>query len=85
MDDMTDLLNTTLAVRSDTGARMNRADLTANRLSSDEMNFTKLMSDNEDADISEVIMNMTNEENVYKSSLGAGARIIQPSLIDFLR
>lgn len=85
LTDMTDLLNTILSVRSDIGARMNRADLTTNRLSSDETNFTKLMSDNEDADMAEVIMNLTNEENVYKSSLSAGARIIQPSLIDFLR
>lgn len=85
MTDMSDLLNITLSVRSDIGARMNRAELTSHRLSSDELNFTKLMSDNEDVDMAELIMNMTNEENVYKASLSAGARIIQPSLIDFLK
>jgi flagellar hook-associated protein 3 FlgL len=30
-------------------------------------------------------MNLKNEENVYQSSLAAGARVIQQSLVDFLR
>lgn len=85
ISDVQDLMDITLKMRSDIGARMNRAELTANRLSSDELNFTKLMSDNEDVDMAEVIMNLTNEENVYKASLSTGARIIQPSLIDFLK
>lgn len=80
----TDLENI-LRVRSGVGARMNRLELTANRLEDDFINFTKLMSKNEDADIAETIMNLQNEENVYRASLAAGAKVIQPSLIDFLR
>lgn len=72
-------------IRADVGARTNRVDLTANRLDTDNYNFTDLMSNNEDVDMAEVIMNLTNEQNVYKSSLSAGAKIIQPSLVDFLR
>jgi flagellar hook-associated protein 3 FlgL len=64
---------------------MNRLELTANRLEDDFINFTSLMSKNEDADIAEVIMNLQNEENVYRASLSAGARVIQPSLVDFLK
>lgn len=79
------LLDKVLSVRADIGARMNRVELTQNRLDSDEINFTKLMSDNENADMAEVIMRLQNEENVYKASLAGGARIIQPSLVDFLR
>jgi flagellar hook-associated protein 3 FlgL len=30
-------------------------------------------------------MNLKNEENVYRASLSGGAKIIQPSLVDFLR
>jgi len=32
-----------------------------------------------------VIMQLQLQENVYRASLAAGARIIQPSLLDFLR
>jgi flagellar hook-associated protein 3 FlgL len=80
-----DDINNILRVRSGIGARMNRLELTANRLEDDFINFTSLMSKNEDADIAEAIMNLMNEENVYRASLSAGARVIQPSLVDFLK
>ncbi len=78
-------MNNILRVRSGVGARMNRLELTANRLEDDFINFTKLMSKNEDVDMAEAIMNLQNEENVYRASLSAGAKVIQPSLVDFLR
>ncbi|MCR4435070.1 MAG: flagellar hook-associated protein FlgL [Clostridiales bacterium] len=78
-------INNLLRVRADVGARQNRIDLTSNRLDNDTINFTKLMSDNEDVDMAEAIMNLKNEENVYRSSLAGGARIIQPTLVDFLK
>jgi flagellin-like hook-associated protein FlgL len=85
ISNMQSLLDTVLGVQSDLGARMNRAELTLNRLGSDELNFTKMMSENEDVDMAEVIMNLQNEENVYRSSLSVGARVIMPTLMDFLR
>lgn len=74
-----------LRVRADVGARTNRLELTINRLDTDNLNFTKLMSINEDVDEAEVIINLKNEENVYRASLAGGARIIMPTLLDFLR
>ncbi|MCX7772881.1 MAG: flagellar hook-associated protein FlgL [Clostridia bacterium] len=78
-------MNNLLRVRAGLGARQNRVELTANRLDDDNVNFTQLMSKNEDVDLAEAIMNLQNEENVYKASLSTGARVIQPSLVDFLR
>lgn len=78
-------MNNLLRIRADVGARQNRLDLTSNRLDSDNINFTKLMSENEDVDMAETIMNLQNEENVYRASLSGGARIIQPTLVDFLK
>ncbi|WP_427338115.1 flagellar hook-associated protein FlgL [Caloranaerobacter sp. DY30410] len=74
-----------LSVRADIGAKMNRLELTKKRLESQSINFTKLLAENEEADIAEVIMNLKMNENVYRASLSAGARIIQPTLVDFLR
>lgn len=82
--DIDDDLNNLLRVRAGLGARMNRVELTADRLDDDNVNFTRLMSKNEDVDIAEAIMNLMNEENVYRASLATGARVIQPSLVDFL-
>lgn len=85
IDKLDSSLDNVLSVRSDLGARENRLDLTADRLSSDYDNFTALMSDNEDVDEAEAIMNLQNAENVYQASLSGGARIIQTSLLDFLK
>ena len=73
------------AVRSEIGVKTNRLELTSNRIDDDTLNLTELLSKNEDADMAEVIMSLKMEENVYKSSLSGGARIIQLSLLDFLR
>jgi len=80
----TDDLNNVLRLRADVGARINRLELTENRMLNDRLNFTKLMSENEDVDMTETIMNLKNEENVYRAALAGGARIIMPSLVDFL-
>ncbi len=74
-----------LRARSGVGARMNRLEMTTNRLTDDNIGFTKLMSQNEDVDMAEAIMNLSNEESVYKASLSTGARVIQPSLVDYIR
>ncbi len=78
-------INNVLRIRADVGARTNRLELSGNRLENDTINFTKLMSENEDVDVAETIIHLQNEENVYRASLAGGARIIQPSLVDFLR
>lgn len=83
--DIDDDIDNVLRIRADIGARSNRLELSSNRLESDTTNFTKLMSENEDVDIAETIINLQSEENVYRASLAGGARIIQPSLVDFLR
>lgn len=79
------VMDNMLSVRAEIGAKSNRLELTSNRLQSEMINFTRLLSDNEDADMAEVIMRLNIEENIYRASLSAGARVIQPTLIDFLR
>ena len=74
-----------LFYRSTIGARINRLELQQSRLEYTQESFTALLSKNEDANEAEVILNLKLQENVYRSSLAAGARIIMPSLIDFLR
>jgi len=83
--DLDEAMDNLLRVRADLGARANRLELTANRLDSDVINFTMLMSQNENVDMAETIMKLKNEENVYRASLAGGARIIMPTLVDFIR
>ncbi len=77
--------NNVSANRAEIGVKANRLELTLNRIEDDTLNLKTLLSKNEDADMTEVIMNLKMQENVYKASLSGGASIIQPSLMDFLR
>jgi flagellar hook-associated protein 3 FlgL len=78
-------LNTLLEKRAEVGARSNRLTLVQDRLSSISINLSSIQSKTEDADMSVVITNLKMEENVYQASLSAGAKLISPSLVDFLR
>lgn len=80
-----DHLNKILAVRADIGARGSRLELINARINENSVTFTRLLSDSQDADMAEVIMNLKNAENVYKSALSVGGRIIQQTLVDFIR
>lgn len=77
--------NDLLTVRADIGARQNRVELMEDRLSSQEIITTKQMSDNEDVDYEKAITAMITQESIHRAALSVGARIIQPSLTDFLR
>ncbi len=85
LSDLDNNMDNLLKVRADVGARTSFVELTKSRLADDYINFTALMSKNEDADMAEVIINLQNEQNVYNASLSAGAKIIQPTLVDFIR
>ena len=74
-----------LNVRAKTGARAMRLEMTAARLRDSELGYTNLLSNVEDADISKLITDLATLENNYQASLMAAARIIQPSLLNFLK
>ncbi|WP_186580799.1 flagellar hook-associated protein FlgL [Aquibacillus kalidii] len=82
---MDDNINVVVNARADLGARMNRLDLIENRVADQEVSATKKMSDNEDADMEKVMIGLTAQESIHRAALSAGARVIQPTLLDFLR
>ncbi|OUM88775.1 MAG: hypothetical protein BAA01_14170 [Bacillus thermozeamaize] len=70
---------------TDVGARMNRLELIKSRLQDEDYNLQKLLSKAQDTDVAKIYMLLKTDENVYQASLSVGARIIRPSLVDFLR
>ncbi|SER40812.1 flagellar hook-associated protein 3 FlgL [Gracilibacillus ureilyticus] len=80
-----DHIDNNVNARADLGARQNRIDLIENRVEEQTVAAKDMMSKNEDADMEKVIMNLTSQEAVHRAALSAGARIIQPTLLDFLR
>jgi len=77
--------NKILTQRAELGARVNRVELMEQRLQDLNLNLTTLQSKTEDADIEDVLIKSKVNESVYQASLSVGAKVIQPSLVDFLR
>ena len=77
--------NHLLVKTAEIGGRDRRLELLEARYEGDEINYETMRSNAEDADIAEVIMYLKLAETVYQAALSAGSRIIQPSLMDFLR
>src|SRR5690625_1426841 len=71
--------------RAELGARMNRLELIEDRLGHQEVIAKDTMMKNEGVDFEEAVTNLLTQEVIHRAALAAGSKIIQPSLIDFLR
>ncbi|MBK5461308.1 flagellar hook-associated protein FlgL [Peribacillus sp. TH27] len=85
LEEIDETINTFLAMQAQVGARQNRIEMMTDRLKQQEVFATEILSKNEDVDIEKAIMDLTTQESIHSAALSVGARIIQPSLLDFLR
>jgi flagellar hook-associated protein 3 FlgL len=69
---------------TDLGSRMKRMELIQTRLQDDRVNYTKLMSDNEDVDFADAMMHLSSLEAIYEASLKTGSNIIQLTLANYI-
>jgi len=76
--------DTLLNARAQVGALSDRLTTASNRLQSTEQSTTQLLSNVQDADMTQVMVNFSTQQAAYQAALRAGAQIIQPSLMDFL-
>ena len=77
--------DTTLRSHTTLGARMATYEMTQSLLEGQNIIITGDVANNEDIDVSKTLIDFTTSENVYKAALVIGARIMPPSLVDFLR
>lgn len=74
-----------LSVRAEVGAKYNRIEAAKTRNEAETINLTALYSKTMDIDIAEKVMEYSMMETVYQSSLATGGKILQPTLLDYLR
>jgi flagellar hook-associated protein 3 FlgL len=86
--DLTDLdaaLNGMLKAASDIGTRTNRIE-TAKQVNADlQLTLQSRSADIENIDLAKTMMNLQMQQTGYEAALGATAKAIQPTLLDFLR
>ncbi|HZO37200.1 MAG TPA: flagellar hook-associated protein FlgL [Solirubrobacteraceae bacterium] len=72
-------------LRAQTGAVANRLSLAKDRLGQSEQTTVTALSNVEDADLAKTLVDFSTQQAAYEAALKAGARLVQPSLLDFLR
>lgn len=77
-------LDDTNVAITDNGTRESRLDLISNRLMDQQTTFKTLQSENEDADIAEVAVELTSAELTYNAALMATGKILQNSLMNYI-
>jgi flagellar hook-associated protein 3 FlgL len=78
-------MSTLLKCRAQAGALVNRYDTATYRLTSNGTNYTDLYTKTVGVDLAETITDFEMASGIYEASLGAIARLLQPTLLDFLR
>ncbi len=85
LQDVTDAFNNLLKVRAEVGAKQNRMDSAKEKNGDETYNMTSILSRTEDIDITQKTMEYATLQTVYMASLQTSARVLQPTLLDYLR
>lgn len=70
---------------TDCGSRESRLRLIQNRLSMQQTNFGELVSENEDADYTDLVIQLKSIGMTYEAALSSISYVMQTSLLDFVR
>jgi flagellar hook-associated protein 3 FlgL len=82
LDTRTETVKTRLA---EVGTRFRRVETMKDRNTADSLTMRQNLSNVEDTDLAQAVMELQLQEVAYQAALQATARAIQPSLVDFLR
>ncbi|HAR44567.1 MAG TPA: flagellar hook-associated protein 3 [Bdellovibrionales bacterium] len=74
-----------IAARAKVGSRLQGVESTSQAIERHNLTNAQLSSALEDADMSQVVSDLAKEETVYKSALASSQKLIQPTLLDFLK
>jgi flagellar hook-associated protein 3 FlgL len=85
LDTLATDMNTILSKQAIIGAVSNRLTVTQDRIDERKSILTQQFASIQDVDMPKVIANINQQQNVFESSLNVTARLMQSSLLNFLR
>lgn len=85
LDALEDDGNRLVVARTDVGARARRVEEAGIRAGDTELSLTNALAEIENTDLPRATVDLKMQEMAYQASLAATARVLQPSLLDFLR
>ena len=80
-----DSIETITAHLAEVGARDTRLEVTEQRLAWEKPEYTKLDSQERDLDLTQAVTELKMLEYTHQATLSTAARILRPTLLDFLR
>ncbi len=84
-DHVAQRLDETLEVRSEVGSKMSRVEAGVTRLEDEHAMMEGLVSNEQDADLAQSIVDLQTRETTLQAALGAAGRALNLSLLEFLR
>jgi flagellar hook-associated protein 3 FlgL len=85
LDKLDEALAQVVLARSEVGSRLATLNSATENLTKGVVDSKALASSMEDVDTFELVSNLTKSESTLKASLDSSSKLIQPSLLDFLR
>jgi flagellar hook-associated protein 3 FlgL len=85
IDDLRAAIDQALFSVARIGATQNRLEAVSNNLQEANLQLRDLLSDKIDADFAETVLGLNVAQNAFEAALTAAGRVLQPSLIDFIR
>lgn len=84
MDELDDRMSHIRSLTADTGAKLNRLDLTTTVIQDLRLTYLDRKSQLEDADIAEAVIDLKSKELAYQAALSSSAKVMSMSLLDYL-
>lgn len=78
-------MNTITSTVSDVGTRYNRLEAAAQAAADAELSLTTSLTEIENTDLPKATVELQMQEVAYQAALASTARVLQPSLLEFLR
>lgn len=85
LEKIDNILENISSIRSEVGAKQNRMEDALERNEEEKFNIKDVLSNIEDIDFAEKTIEYVMASTMYTASLQASSKIMQPSLIDYLR
>ncbi|ABX31134.1 flagellar hook-associated protein 3 [Petrotoga mobilis SJ95] len=84
MENVEEIQNNVLKNLTEVGATQRVLEMTSNRMEEFKSFSTEFLSNEADADMAQVVMELATQQNVLQAALKAAGNIIPPTLADFL-
>ena len=84
LDSIDETISNLLKIRAEVGSKQNRMESAGTQNEEQSYNLTDILSKTEDIDIAEKTIEATLAQTVYMAALQVSAKVIQPSLLDYL-